>query len=325
MSENQLSMEQIDVLLSAAVAAPSMHNTQPWRFEVNGRVIDVFLDGSRALPAEDSTGRAMRIAAGAATFNLLCAAASMGYGSWFGLAPDPDEPDLVARIVVEPVSEPDRVLKRLAHEIPRRHTSREPVRTYLSTDDRTALTAAAMAEGAELTWLPAPQVREVLGMLIDTDLREIGDWHRRAERAHWIGGDRATDGVPSSVLGPRATAYPSPVRDLGTRPADQARARATFEADPALTVLSTEGDTTADQLMAGLALQRILLTATRDGLKASFLNQPLEFDDLRRKVQRATGKPGFAHMVIRFGHGTVKTTTPRRPVSAVVRSGPEGS
>ncbi|WP_343238569.1 nitroreductase family protein, partial [Streptomyces sp. SID13031] len=44
-----LSMEQIDVLLAAAVAAPSMHNTQPWRFEVNGTVIDVFLDGSRAL------------------------------------------------------------------------------------------------------------------------------------------------------------------------------------------------------------------------------------------------------------------------------------
>ena len=81
-----------------------MHNTQPWRFEVNGHVIDVFLDGSRTLPAEDPTGRAMRIAAGAATFNLRCAAASLGYGTWFGLAPYPEEPDLLARIVVEPTS-----------------------------------------------------------------------------------------------------------------------------------------------------------------------------------------------------------------------------
>ncbi|HET6297669.1 MAG TPA: hypothetical protein VFG33_30070 [Kribbella sp.] len=326
MSADQLSMEQIDVLLSAAVAAPSMHNTQPWRFEVNGTVIDVFLDGSRALPAEDPTGRAMRIAAGAATFNLRCAAASMGYGSWFGLTPNPAEPDLVARIVVEPTASPDRVLKDLSRQIPRRHTSREPVRPVpVSTDARIALTRAALAEGAELTWLPADKVHEVLGLLIDTDLREIGDWHRRAERAHWVGGDRATDGVPSSVLGPRSAAYPAPVRDLGTRPADQTRATATFEPVPALAVLSTAGDSLADQLAAGLALQRTLLIATRDGLKAAFLNQPLEYDDLRRTVQRITGKPGFAQMVIRFGHSTVQGITSRRPVSTFVHTGAEES
>jgi hypothetical protein len=326
MSEDQLSMEQVDLLLSAAVAAPSMHNTQPWRFEVDGSVIDVFLDGSRALPAEDPTGRAMRIAAGAATFNLRCAAASMGYRSWFGLVPDPAAPDLVARIVVEPSVTPDRALAELFTQIPRRHTSREPVRPVkVPTDARIALTQAALAEGAELNWLPADRVHEVLELLVDTDLREIGDWHRRAERAHWIGGDRAADGVPSSVLGPRSTSYPAPVRNLGTRPADQTRATATFEAEPALAILSTGNDSKADQLAAGLALQRTLLIATREGLKAAFLNQPLEFDDLRRTVQRITGKPGFAQMVIRFGHSTVHGTTPRRPVSAFVHTGTEES
>ncbi|TCC54291.1 hypothetical protein E0H73_39720 [Kribbella pittospori] len=108
-----MSAEHIDVLLTAAVAAPSMHNTQPWRFEVSGHVIDLFLDGSRTLPAEDPTGRAMRIAAGAATFNLRCAAASLGYGTWLG----------------------------------------------------------------------EPEVHAVLDLVLDSDLREIHDWHRRAERA----------------------------------------------------------------------------------------------------------------------------------------------
>jgi hypothetical protein len=184
------------------------------------------------------------------------------------------------------------------------------------------LVGAALAEGADLTWLPAPKVQEVLGLLVDTDLREIGDWHRRAERAHWVGGARTDDGVPSSVLGPRSVVYPSPVRDLGTRPADQTRARTFFEAEPALAVLSTESDGAADQLVAGLALERVLLTATRAELKASFLNQPLEFDDLRRAVQRSTGKAGFTHMVIRFGHSTVKGSTPRRAISTFVVHAP---
>ena len=60
------------------------------------------------------------------------------------------------------------------------------------------------------------------------------------------------------------------------------------------------------------------LTAAREGLTASFLNQPLEYDDLRPAVQRATGKAGFAHMVVRFGHSAVTARTPRRPVSEVV-------
>jgi hypothetical protein len=326
MSEDQLSMEEIDVLLGAAVAAPSMHNTQPWRFEVNRHVIDVYLDGSRALPAEDSTGRAMRIAAGAATFNLRCAAASISFDSWFGLAPFPHEPDLVARIVVEPTRVPDKTLKELCAQIPRRHTSREQARpVQLSANDRLLLTRAALAEGAELSWLPTPQVKEVLDMLVDTDLREIGDWHRSAERAHWVGGVRTADGVPSASLGPRSAAYPSPVRDLAAAPADRMRARAVFEAEPALAVLSTEGDAAADQLLAGLALERVLLTATRQGLTASFLNQPLEYDDLRRAVQRTTGKPGFAHMVVRFGHGAVTAGTPRRPASDFVQAVPPGA
>ncbi len=154
MLKDQLSMEQIDVLLGAAVAAQSMHNTQPWRFEINGHVIDVFLDGSRAFPAEDPTGRAMRIAAGTATFNLRCAAASMSYDSWLGLAHYPHEPDLLARIVVEPTGVPDQRLRELYAEIPCRHTSRVPLQAAeLSQDTRIDLVRAAYAEDAELTWL----------------------------------------------------------------------------------------------------------------------------------------------------------------------------
>jgi hypothetical protein len=320
---DQLSTEQLEVLLGAAVAAPSMHNTQPWRFEVDGHVINVFLDGSRALPAEDPSGRAMRIAAGAAVFNLRCAAASLGLSSWFGLMPNPHEPDLVARLVIEETDQVDRALLALYPQVPRRHTSRAPGRPVEpAPTTRVELMQAAVAEGAALTWLPKASVSEVLDMLLDTDLREIGDWHRSAERAHWVGGSRTADGVPSAALGPRSATYPAPVRDMGTAPRDRLRPRAQFEADPALAVLSTETDRPADQLVAGIALERVLLTATREALSASFLNQPLEYDDLRERVQATTGKPGYAHMVIRFAHNGASAATPRRPLSEFVTQHP---
>jgi hypothetical protein len=316
-ADQRLSADHLDVLLGAAIAAPSMHNTQPWRFEVNGHVIDLFLDGSRTLPAEDPSGRAMRIAAGAATFNLRCAAAALGYGTWLGLAPYPEEPDLLARIVVEPTSTPDDVLADLAAQIPHRHTDRRPSDTTpLSEQARVKLLLAANAEGAELTWLGEPEVHTVLGLVLDTDLREIGDWHRRTERAHWVGGERSTEGIPSSALGPRSTTYPAAVRDMATRPVDHLREQTVFEAHPDLAVLSTEHDQPTDQVTAGAALERVLLTATREGISASFLNQPLEFEDLRRTVQDLTLRPGHAHMIIRFGHSRPGTaTTARRPIA----------
>ncbi|MFF0268205.1 Acg family FMN-binding oxidoreductase [Kribbella sp. NPDC004536] len=338
---DQLPAKDVDVLLAAAVAAPSMHNTQPWRFEVEGHVIDVYLDGSRTLPAEDPSGRAMRIAAGAATFNLRCAAASLGYGAWFGLAPYPgEEPDLLARIVLEPTAARDEELTDLARYIPYRHTDRQPSDAVpIAEDVRVALMQAAYAEGAGLTWLGEDDVRSVLDLVLDTDLREIHDWHRRAERAHWVGGrstdepqpatgprppgvSRSVDGVPSSALGPRSASYPAVVRDLATRPDDRQRAERTFERHPDLAVLSTDFDEPADQVAAGAALERVLLTATRVGVSASFLNQPLEYDDLRRTVQRLTGRPGHADMIIRFAHNHPHAATPRRPLPDFVRKQP---
>ena len=316
MADQQLPAEHVNALLEAAVAAPSMHNTQPWRFEVSGHVIDLFLDDSRTLPAEDPTGRAMRIGAGAAAFNLRCAAAALGYGTWYGLAPYAEEPDLLARIVIEPSNTTDEALSVLAEEIPHRRTDRRPTdSTPLAENVRVALLHAAYVEGAELSWLGAAEIHTVLDLVLDTDLREISDWHRRAERAHWVGGARTTDGVPSSALGPRSTSYPSTVRDLATQPLDRMREQSAFEADPDLAVLSTAYDEPADQVAAGAALERVLLTATRAGVSASFLNQPLEFEDLRRKVQSLTGQPGHAHMIIRFAHSRPGPHTARRPVA----------
>jgi hypothetical protein len=316
----QLTLEQIEVMITAATAAPSMHNTQPWRFEVNGHAIDVFLDGSRTLPAEDPSGRAMRIAAGAAVFNLRVAAAHLGLDTWFGLAPNRDEPDLLARVVVEDSKAPDAGLRSLYREVARRHTQRQPAPPVgIPEGIRTAVMRAAFDEGAELTWLSELEAGAVLDLVREADLRGVVDWRRTAERRRWVGGTRTDDGVPAAVLGPRSTAYPAVVRDLGASPMDRLRPVALFEKQPAFAVLSTAGDTDVDQLTAGMALERVLLTATKHGLSASFLNQPLEYDDLRTRVQQATGRTGHPHMVVRFLPRVAGPPAPRRPVASYLR------
>jgi hypothetical protein len=299
--DDRLLQKQIEVLLGAAGAAPSMHNTQPWRFEVNGNVIDVYLDRSRLLPVEDPTGRAARIGVGAAIFNLRVAAAHLGFDGWFGLLPDDERSDLMARVVVAPSVAAVPPLRLLYGQIERRHTERTPARDAdIPPSTRDELQRVAFAEGAELHWLTTDSLDRL-----------------------WIGGSRENDGVPHSALGPRSATYPTVVRDLAATPRDHGRPAADFEHNPVLAVLSTEGDAPKDQLAAGMALQHVLLTATRRGVSASFLNQPLEFDDLRSAVQSATGRSGHAHMVIRFVPLVAHESVPRRPVTDILRSAPD--
>ena len=64
-------------VLQAAVAAPSMHNTQPWRFRYreSDQTIELYADPSRMLRHADPQGRGVHIACGAAMFNLRLAIA----------------------------------------------------------------------------------------------------------------------------------------------------------------------------------------------------------------------------------------------------------
>jgi nitroreductase len=331
-----LSEHDVDQLLTAAIAAPSMHNTQPWRFRVTGSTIDVHLDRGRALPEADPTGRAQYLSVGAVVFNLRCRAAAMGLLTRFTWLPERRLPDLISRVTVERSLRPlDPTLVVLSEQVGRRHTFRGPMRErHVPSHVLDALRTVAAQEGASLTVLAPPMVQRLLLLTGEADVLDSLDEERLREQSDWTGGTRADEGVPSSALGPRPTVPGAPVRDLGMHNDDRKPQAAEFELHPTLAILSTAGDGPVDWLNAGAALQRVLLTITRHGLSASFLNQPLERPNLRLWVGELVRPAGFPHMVLRVGQGTAtpwgrretSEPTPRRPLHAFFlpsRSGPE--
>ena len=132
----------------------------------------------------------------------------------------------------------------------------------------------------------------------------------------WTQRRETADGVPAEAGGPS----PEPqdllaMRDFG----GPARASGRdFESDPLVAVLGTPGDTFRDQLVAGQALQRVLLTATEHRLAVSLLSQPIEVPAARERLRRGLGRLGAPQMVLRIGYGQPGFPTPRRPVSEVV-------
>jgi nitroreductase len=314
-----LSPRVVTSLLAAAVAAPSMHNTQPWRFRARryAHVIELYADPARALPHSDPNGRAIHIACGAALLNLRLAVAVAGREPVVTLLPDPLQPTLLATVRLAGPYQARPAESELYAAIPRRHTNRLPFSDRpVPPAELAELVEAAKVEGAILHVLDHNEAVRVLRLVRDAERDQLADPAYRAELAQWAGGTRDHDGIPDTALGPRAYDPAAPVRDF-TAGRPGRRGYAWFEKNPQLAVLSVPAGDRASWLRAGQALQRVLLTATARGIAASPLTQPLETADawLVRDPRSGHEQP---QMILRIGYGLPVPPTPRRPVSQVL-------
>ena len=303
-------------LLTAAALAPSMHNTQPWRFEVGPTSVRVYRDLERWLRVGDPNKSALYMSLGAAVLNLRVAAAELGRLPHVAMLPDPNVPDLVARLELATGLGADAELATLFPYLARRRTSRMPFSDRRIPDSVVReLTRAARCEGALLRLERDPgRVRRLLGLAAEGSTDELFDLEALVERAHWVGGDRAADGVPAYALGPVPVDRSAVVRDLAVRQVDRERATARFERHPVLAVLSVRRDDKLGWLNAGQALQRVLLSAARSGLSASFMSQALSSGEHRWLVHEPSDGQMYPQMLMRLGYGRLPDPTPRRPL-----------
>ncbi|MFI6010110.1 Acg family FMN-binding oxidoreductase [Streptomyces sp. NPDC051243] len=326
MSVHALDTKTVTSLVEDATAAPSMYNAQPWKFRffrADG-TFHVCSDLERAIPRADPTTRALHLGCAAALFNLRVAAAHAGRQPVTELLPDPADPQLLATVRLTSPTAMDTDLAPLYPAIHRRHTSRHPF-----TDEeipqaiKDALSAAALLEGARLTFPDAWHVQTLLDLVHDAEGHDAMDAAASEELRRWtrIGTaavDAATDGIPDYAFGPRKHAGRAPVRDYAGRHPVPGRDAATFENVPQLALLGTADDRSRDWLRAGQALERVLLQATLDGLATSLTSHALEWPDIRWAVRDPLSAMGFVQIVLRLGYGPSGPRTPRRPVHEVL-------
>jgi len=323
-----ISPRESDLLLAAATAAPSLHNSQPWVFEVTGRVVDLYADPSRQLSHTDPDGRELLVSCGAALLNLRVAAAYLGYEAHARLLPDAGQATWLARVELTGRSRHAGMAAALYDAITLRHTNRQPFEDRpVPRDAADALVEAASLESAELSLVTHEAERARLVSLVhQADLQRDLDPGLATEAARWTGVPAGRDdGVPGYALGPLAHDAGAAVRDLRRGAPVPDRPVARFEHAPTLGVLATRHDDRESWLRAGQALERVLLAATVQGLSASFLNQPLEASNLRWLVRDPLRGIGFPQMVLRLGYGPQVPPTPRRSLDEVVRHAAEAA
>jgi len=312
-------VDDLDVILESAGLAPSVHNTQPWRFVADGDVIEVRSEPSRQLGYLDPTGRQLHVSCGAAIEFAYIAARACGRACDVALLPDAGDRELLARLTLgepQPATADD---VRLADAIAVRYTDRGAY-----SDERVPPTVVgAIAERASQlgAWTRPDDRRALIEVLYAAEAAEASDPDYAKEIAAWTNssGDVgiATKATKSSWPGDRVPEVP--LRDFSgsgahPRPADSPEAPPTVERD-LLLLLGTELDDPGSWLAAGRALGAALLRAAAEGIAAQPLGQAIDLPRGRARLRRELGLVGHPQFVLRMGYGTGEPSTRRRTTS----------
>ena len=322
MNEPMTTEEIARRVVAQAVWAPSVHNSQPWRFTIDGeQQLSLHADDDRRLRAADPDGREMMISCGAALFNVRLALRSLGLVPETRVLPDPGRPALVAQVSWRPGIPPDDFERRLSARVLTRRTHRgafDPA--ALPTGTLAALRAGAEREGAALRIVADDGRRAALAAAVQTAEQQLRhDSERLRELARWTPapGSGGRDGV-------LATSYPAraertdpyfPGRDFarghdwGIPPLSSA---ASHRAAGVAALLTTAADQPVDWVNAGQALQRILLTAGTYGAAVALHSQPLELPWLREFIRTELSDGAYPHLVLRVGLVTQVAVSVRR-------------
>lgn len=310
----------VERLVSLACLAPSVHNTQPWRWRYADGVLTLRADLRRRLPAEDPRGRDLTLSCGAALHHLQFAARALGWETSVVRLPPGAEETVLAEIRVlraerAPVVPQDLALLRTRCTDRRRFTA-WPVPAYRLDD----LCRLAAPWGVAAAAIADDGARFRLELLANQALSDLElDPSRQAEQERWIGRP-GSDGIPVALL----PDDPDPLQARSRfRPGLLEDARMVLHGGDRVLALGGPYDDVAGWLRTGEAMSALWLAATREGLSVVPMSQPIEVESTRREIGRSVLRGAFEpHLLLRVGWQAIGRSalprTPRRPLADVL-------
>jgi hypothetical protein len=313
----------IRTVLGLASRAPSVHNTQPWRWRVDESSLHLYSDPGRQLPNADPDGRDLILSCGAALNHCIVAWASVGWRAKVTRLPDPDDPSHLAAITLSPCSAESLDIA-LAAAIPRRRTDRRhysswqvPVGDIALMAARAARNGVTLCQVDDIDRLHKIVSQSIWDHLTHDYLVELTEWSGRYESVAGVPARNVPVPDPRAKIPGRLFAGPALAMPPGTSAAED---------NAVVLALGTRTDDRLAQLRAGEATSVVLLTATSMGLASCPVTEPLEVAETREAVHADIfGGSHYPQMLLRVGWAAINAdplpATPRRDLAEVVEWG----
>jgi hypothetical protein len=310
-------------LVRLGTLAASSHNTQPWRFRLCERAIEVLPDFRRRCPVVDPDDAHLFKSLGCAAENLVQGAAAQGHAA--RVAFDSESQSVRVRFEPSAAQRPGPLSRALAR---RQCTRLRYDARPLAAEARPILEAAGQVGQARIMFVEHPARRDsIIDYVRAGDLAQLTDRAFRNELIAWLRFNDADalatgDGLAGKTSGqpplPAWLARPL-LRFLLTGQSQADRDTASIRSSSMLAAVVTATDTPSAWIDAGRAYERLALQATALGIRNAFINQPVEVPALRGPLQRALGLDGeVVQLLLRLGSGPEAPFSLRRPMEDVI-------
>lgn len=316
-------VETLRTALSLATRAPSVHNSQPWRWKVGDQSLHLHADTSRHLTQTDPDRRDLIVSCGAALQHAVVALSALGWQSKVTRLPNAADHDHLASIRVSRC-EPSMTDISLTAAIPLRRTDRRVYSSWPVPPSDIATVGRRVARmGVQLRRVDMSiDIRAIVAQAVwqhvhdDDYLRELTTWSGRYASTAGVPAHNTPDPIAAAPLPGRIFAG-SVLRQPGNAVAEQDHA--------VLLALGTIADDDLARLRAGEATSMALLTCTSLGLSSCPVTEPLEIAETRAAIQAEVfGGIEYPQMMLRVGWAPIGAdplpSTPRRPLDEVVSS-----
>lgn len=324
MTQTMVETKVLQEAVELACHAPSLHNSQPWRWVASGSTVDLYADPRRMVASADKSGREAVISCGVVLDHFREVMASIGWDTMIDQFPNPSDRDHLASIHFAPVEGVTDAQRDRAAAIPRRRTDRRSFRAPANWESFEPVLRSTFQDHLAVLDVLADDLRPRLvraSRLVEALRRYDDDYHR--ELHWWTAPAREIEGIPERALPDEVRGgcgvdvnrrFPAGAHTQdSSRPPDQAK----------ILVLSTLGDTRSDALDCGQALSAVLLECTMAGLATCTVTHITELAPGREILRSLINKRALVPQVlIRVGTAPVgedaPDPTPRRPLRDVL-------
>lgn len=316
--------EDFYLMVESAVKAPSGHNTQPWKFNIEEDYIDIIPDFSKTLPVVDGDNRELFISLGCAAENICIAASTLGYESDMSVS---QEGVITLRLNKSDSIEPDTLFT----QIEKRQTNRNVYKSQIIGEKILNDCLSVLPESKDICsyyWENGSETYEIVkqfvleGNVLQMDnemfVKELKSWMRFNKKESM---DKK-DGLGYDVFGapnlPAFIAKPAISSFLNSKKQNKGDLKK-IESSSHFVLFTTTGNAIPDWIALGRTMQRFLLKTTAHGIAHAYMNQPCEVEELRAKLkEQLLANNAYPQILLRIGYAKQAPYAKRKRVDEVI-------